>query len=105
MPPVSFDRALGAYARAGQLVVPQTPATAGEPGRSSSFATFLAGQAASAVATGRAAEQAALDGLSGKASAQSVVEAITAAELTLQQVMAVRDRVIAAYQEILRMPI
>jgi flagellar biosynthetic protein FliQ len=34
-----------------------------------------------------------------------VVEAVNAAELTLQTVVAVRDRMIAAYQEILRMPI
>ena len=39
------------------------------------------------------------------ASLQEVVEAVGRAELGLQKVTAVRDRVIAAYQEILRMPI
>jgi flagellar hook-basal body complex protein FliE len=33
-----------------------------------------------------------------------VVEAVNAAELTLQTVVAVRDRIIGAYQEIMRMP-
>ena len=36
---------------------------------------------------------------------QDVVEAVTEAELSLQKVTAVRDRVISAYQEIMRMPI
>ena len=43
--------------------------------------------------------------VTGKAGVQQVVEALTAAELSLQRVTAVRDRVISAYQEIIRMPI
>jgi flagellar hook-basal body complex protein FliE len=35
----------------------------------------------------------------------SVVTAVASAEVTLQTVVAVRDRVVAAYQDILRMPI
>jgi flagellar hook-basal body complex protein FliE len=34
-----------------------------------------------------------------------VVAAVHAAEITLQTVVAVRDRMISAYQDILRMPI
>jgi len=34
-----------------------------------------------------------------------VVEAVTAAELTLQTVVALRDRLLNAYQEIMRLPI
>jgi flagellar hook-basal body complex protein FliE len=40
-----------------------------------------------------------------KADLTDVVQAVTSAELTLQTVVAVRDRLIAAYQEIMRMPI
>jgi flagellar hook-basal body complex protein FliE len=50
-------------------------------------------------------EQASIQGLEGKLDAQSVVEAVAAAELTLQTVTAVRDRVVEAYQELIRMPI
>jgi flagellar hook-basal body complex protein FliE len=45
------------------------------------------------------------DAMVGKADLQQVVEAVTAAELGLSTVTAVRDRVVAAYQEIMRMPI
>ncbi|MFN3523237.1 MAG: flagellar hook-basal body complex protein FliE [Phenylobacterium sp.] len=41
----------------------------------------------------------------GKAELIDVVTAISAAEASLETVMAVRDQVIQAYQEIMRMPI
>ena len=41
----------------------------------------------------------------GKADLNSVVVAVTEAELTLNTVVAVRDKVLEAYREILRMPI
>jgi flagellar hook-basal body complex protein FliE len=58
-----------------------------------------------AIDASRAGEATATTAVSGRASLQEVVEAVNAAELTLQTVVAVRDRMIAAYQEILRMPI
>ena len=53
----------------------------------------------------KAGEAKAVEALSGRASLQDVVEAVTTAELSLQKMTAVRDRVISAYQEIMRMPI
>ncbi len=44
-------------------------------------------------------------GLAGRADPQAVVEALAATELALQTAVAVRDRVVEAYQEILRMPV
>ena len=41
----------------------------------------------------------------GKAELVDVVTSISAAETSLETVMAVRDQVISAYQEIMRMPI
>ena len=41
----------------------------------------------------------------GKGSLIDVVTAVTSAEASLETVMAVRDQVIQAYQEIMRMPI
>jgi flagellar hook-basal body complex protein FliE len=43
--------------------------------------------------------------LDGKADIGTVVNAVSNAELTLQTVTAVRDRVISAYQTIMQMPI
>lgn len=55
--------------------------------------------------TATAAENQALSVAAGQSDIVDVVTAIAAAETQLQTVIAVRDQVIAAYQEILRMPI
>jgi flagellar hook-basal body complex protein FliE len=44
-------------------------------------------------------------GLVGRADPQAVVEALAATELAVQTAVAVRDKVVEAYQEILRMPV
>jgi len=51
------------------------------------------------------AEQSALSVAGGQSDIVDVVTAIAAAETQMQTVIAVRDQVISAYQEILRMPI
>lgn len=43
--------------------------------------------------------------LAGKADIRDVVQAVTNAEMTLETIVAVRDKVISAYNEILRMSI
>jgi flagellar hook-basal body complex protein FliE len=57
------------------------------------------------VATSRAADVAATNALMGQGSVTDVVLAVSRAELALQTTVAIRDRVVAAYQEIMRMPI
>ncbi len=94
--------AIAAYA---QTVRQLGSAQPGGETAGSAFATLLRREAGAAVDALRAGEQAALDGLAGRAGVQDVVAAVSQAELGLQKVTAVRDRVIAAYQEILRMPI
>lgn len=56
-------------------------------------------------ASANVAETQALAVAGGQADIVDVVTAIAAAETQLQTVIAVRDQVISAYQEILRMPI
>ena len=58
-----------------------------------------------AVSTSREAEVASARGLMGDGSVTDLVVAVGRAELTLQTAVAVRDRVVAAYQEVMRMPI
>jgi len=58
-----------------------------------------------AVEVGREADTASTRALSGQGSVTDVVLAVGRAELTLQTAVAVRDRVVAAYQDVMRMPI
>ena len=53
----------------------------------------------------RTAEAASTQALTGQGGVTEAVLAISRAELTLQTAVAVRDRVVAAYQEVMRMPI
>jgi flagellar hook-basal body complex protein FliE len=93
-----------AYAQTAQQLARAAPGTGGETA-GASFGAVLQAGVGHAVQGLRAGEQAAMSGLLGKAGVQDVVEAVNAAELGLQKVTAVRDRVISAYQEIMRMPI
>ena len=57
------------------------------------------------VKTLREGEEVAQQGLVGKADAHSVVQALAASELAMETAVTVRDKVVEAYQEILRMPV
>lgn len=50
-------------------------------------------------------ERASAQAMAGTGDLQSMVEALTATEMALETSVAVRDKVVEAYQEILRMPI
>jgi flagellar hook-basal body complex protein FliE len=76
-------------------------ASAGAP----DFGAMVRGAMESAVETGRTAETAAIGAAAGETQLVDVVTSIAAAEVTLQTAVTVRDRVVEAYQEIMRMPI
>jgi flagellar hook-basal body complex protein FliE len=72
---------------------------------STSFDSVLGDIATNAINTIKTGEAAAISGLQGSASAQQVVDAVMSAERTLQLAVAVRDKVVQAYQEVSRMAI
>ena len=57
-----------------------------------------------AIKIGKKGETATIAGINDHADLNKVVTAVAEAELTLQTVVAVRDKVLDAYKEILRMP-
>ena len=76
-----------------------------ETNKDQSFSDVLRKSAMESIQTMRAGESASARAVSGEATLPEVVQAITASEITLQTVVAVRDRVISAYQEMMRMPV
>lgn len=70
-----------------------------------SFGDLVKNAAIKSIQTLRAGEAASARAVSGEASLPEVVQAITASEVTLQTVVAMRDRLVGAYQEIMRMPV
>jgi flagellar hook-basal body complex protein FliE len=71
----------------------------------SNFAQMVESAMNDAVSASRHAEKQMAAQVAGKAELVDVVTAISSAEASLETVMAVRDQVINAYQEIMRMPI
>jgi flagellar hook-basal body complex protein FliE len=93
-------------ARAYQQAAQATRGAAGaEGGEGVDFGSLVQEAIRQAGASAVQAESQALAVASGQANIVDVVTAIAAAETQLQTVIAVRDQVIQAYQEILRMPI
>ncbi len=75
------------------------------PGGGIDFGELIKSGLNNAINTIKAADPAGAAAVAGKADLNDVVQAITKSELTLQTIVAIRDRLIGAYQEILRMPI
>lgn len=83
---------------------PEAAATAGgaAPG---GFGGMLQRALDQGVEIGRTAEAASTAAMLGQGGVTEAVLAISRAELALQTTVAVRDRVVAAYQDVMRMPI
>ncbi len=76
-----------------------------EGSEKASFGALLKNAVVDSINTMRMGEQMTARGVTGEASLPDVVRAVNAADTTLQTVVAVRDRLINAYTEIMRMPI
>lgn len=81
------------------------PTAGGAPVGQSGFADILSSAMGSMTQSTRAAETQMASTVQGQGSLIDVVTAVSSAEASLETVMAVRDQVIQAYQEIMRMPI
>jgi flagellar hook-basal body complex protein FliE len=69
------------------------------------FASLLSQSVGSAIDTNQQAEQQAVAAINGGGDLTQVVTAVSRAELALQTTVAVRDRVLQAYQDIIKMSI
>ena len=95
--------AVSAYAKQAKIANVGGMEPRSDPAQS--FADLVGSAAKAAIETGHKSEQMSAAAIAGKADPTDVVTAVTNAELTLQTALAVRDRVIQAYQDIMRMPI
>lgn len=101
---VEFSRAADALNKAAQLGG-STGMEARETAAPGQFAEMVQRVAENAIEAGKNSEQMTAAAVQDKADLTDVVTAVSNAEVTLQTVVAVRDRIISAYQQILRMPI
>ncbi|MDX2095814.1 MAG: flagellar hook-basal body complex protein FliE [Alphaproteobacteria bacterium] len=108
---VSFSHAASAYQdalRVAQNIIEKSGAGTvadNQAAQGGSFIDMVGHALQSASDSGYRSEATATRALSGKADLTDVVTAVANAENALNTVVAIRDRVINAYQEIIKMPI
>jgi len=97
------NAAAAAYANAGKIASAGLGARDGA--QDGGFGDLVRKAAEGAVDALKQGEQASLQGVMGKADIAQVAAAVANADATLQTIVAVRDRVISAYQDIIKMAI
>ncbi len=106
VPPLSAAGAYSAISRLGMRDAASAAGSQATQGAGSGFADMVRDAAQQTVGALRGAEQASVRAVAGQGSdLNNVVMAVANAEVTLQTAVAVRDRVIQAYMDIVRMPI
>ena len=101
---MNMTQALAAYDQAVKNV------EKGESGKTnapagSEFADMLKGKVNEAITHNKKAESLSLAAVAGKADLNQVVTAVAEAEFTVQAAVTIKEKVINAYKEILRMPV
>jgi flagellar hook-basal body complex protein FliE len=96
--------AASAYASLAKLTDPSASIAKSSDG-GSSFGSMLKDQLAGLVETGRKSDAQSMAMVGGKANVVDVVTAVAETEVAVETLVSVRDRVISAYEDIMRMPI
>ena len=104
---LSAVQAYQAAIRAAQNITKEEPVVDGSMAGSANvdFGGLVTQALETTQGTLQQSEQMTAASVTGNADLVDVATAVSAAELTLETVVAVRDQVVRAYQEILRMPI
>ena len=101
---LNIGAAAAAYAKnAKSASLPSMEPRSKDPAKN--VAELLNDAVTGAIETGRTGEAMSAKAIAGQADLREVVTAVTNAEVTLQTALAIRDRVVQAYQDIISMPI
>src|SRR3569833_1506778 len=103
-----FNAVAAAYGNASKLIADAAKPSSGalgQAGQAPDFGKLLADQVQGVIDSGKASDKMSLDLLNGKANVVDVVTAVSQTQLAMESMVAVRDKVISAYEEIMRMPI
>lgn len=95
--------AITAYTNAGRMSA--SGAAASESAGGTGFADLLKQSVGDVTTALRQGEATSLQAVAGKPDLNQVTAAVNNAEVALQAVLAIRDKIISAYQDISRMPI
>lgn len=99
-----FSQAIDAY-RAAAVGHGKPAQAAPSDAPEKAFSSMVSDAVSGAINVGKQSEQRTMEGLAGEAELNDVITAVANAEVTLRTAVTLRDRVIGAYKEVLRMPI
>jgi len=105
---IAFSAAANAYGKAAKLISETgetSPGSTGSEAQTPDFAALLSSSLDQVTEAGRASDKMSLDMVNGRANVVDMVTAVSQTELAVESLVTVRDRVISAYEEIMRMPI
>jgi len=97
--------AANAYAALARMTDPAGGLTKAAEGGEANFGALLKDALGAVVEAGRASDNQAKAMASGSANIVDVVSAVAETEVAIEALVSVRDKVIQAYEEIMRMPI
>lgn len=106
---IPINAATAAYSNAAKLMGQSKPQLLNQVaelgGGGQDFAKMLGQAVQGVVDSGKVADTKAMEMVNGRGDMVDVVTAISQTELAMDTMVTVRDRVISAYEEIMRMPI
>ena len=101
---VNMGAAAAAYARNAKTAsLPSMEPRINDPAQN--FGELVSQAVSNAIETGKVSEEMSAKAIAGTADLREVVTAVTNAEVTMQTALAIRDRVVQAYKDIISMPI
>jgi flagellar hook-basal body complex protein FliE len=104
---VPFNAVATAYNNASKLISENAAKSlgAGQDASGMDFGKMLTQSLQGLVDTGKTSDKLSMDLVNGKANVVDVVTAVSQTEIAMESMVAIRDKVISAYEEIMRMPI
>lgn len=103
-PATSFNTAISAYNQTPKGAGAGVGMEARDASAGDEFAGLVKNAIQEAIKIGEQSEKISVAAIQDKADLNQVVSAVAEAEITLQTVVAVRDKVLEAYKQIIRMP-
>jgi flagellar hook-basal body complex protein FliE len=105
---IPFNAAAAAYNSASKLIdqnLKSPNEAVGQAASGPDFSQLLSQALQSVEGAGKASDQKSMDLVNGKGNLVDVVTSVAQTQLAVEGLVAVRDRVISAYQSIMQMPI
>ena len=96
---------LSSFGSLGSMQAKAPAAPSVQAGGPNDFASVLSDLAKQTASTLKSTEATAIKGIQGQAPVQDVVQSVMRAQTSLQTAMALRDKAISAYQDLIRMSI